>query len=93
MSRRFLATPVDGYLGCCDAIAELDYTPELSRIHARTLVIAGAADAGTPPAMSQAIAERIPGSQLVVIPGAAHLSAVEKPQEFGALVKGFLAAP
>jgi len=93
MSRRFLATPVEGYLGCCDAIAELDYTEDLSRIRTRTLVVAGAADAGTPPAMSQAIADRIPGSQLAVIPGAAHLSAVEKPQEFGALVKGFLAAP
>jgi len=43
--------------------------------------------------MSQAIADRIPGSQLAVIAQAAHLSAVEKPQEFGALVKGFLAAP
>ena len=92
-SRRFLTTPVEGYLGCCDAIAELDYTADLSRVHARTLVIAGAADAGTPPAMAEVIAGRIPGSQLAVIPGAAHLSAVEKPAEFAALVKGFLAAP
>jgi 3-oxoadipate enol-lactonase len=92
-SRRFLATPAEGYLGCCDAIAELEYTRDLPRIRARTLVIAGAADAGTPPAMSEAIAHRIPGSQLAVIPGAAHLSAVEKPAEFAALVRGFLAAP
>jgi len=92
-SRRFLATPVEGYLGCCDAIAELDYTVDLPRLRARTLVIAGAADAGTPPAMSQAIADRIPGSQLAVLPGAAHLSAVEKPAEFSALVRGFLATP
>ena len=93
VSRRFLATPVEGYLGCCDAIADLDFTADLSRIHARTLVIAGAADAGTPPAMSQVIAERIPGAQMAVIAGAAHLSAVEKPADFAALVKGFLAAP
>jgi 3-oxoadipate enol-lactonase len=92
-SRRFLATPVEGYLGGCDAIAELDFTPDLPRIRARTLAIAGSADAGTPPAMSQAIADRIPGSQMAVIPGAAHLAAVEKPAEFAALVKGFLAAP
>ncbi len=92
-SRRFLATPVEGYLGCCDAIAELDFTADLARIHARTLVIAGGADAGTPPAMSQVIADRIAGAQLAVIPGAAHLSAVEKPAEFAALVKGLLAAP
>ena len=93
VARRFLETPVEGYLGCCDAIGELDFTADLSRIHARTLVIAGEADAGTPPAMSQAIADRIPGAQLAVIPGAAHLSAAEKPAEFGALVGSFLAAP
>ena len=92
-SRRFVASPVEGYLGCCDAIAELDFSADLHRIRARTFVIAGAADAGTPPAMSQVIADRIPGAQMAVIAGAAHLSAVEKPAEFAALVKGFLAAP
>ena len=91
--RRFLETPAQGYLGCCDAIAELDYTDDLSRIHARTFVIAGEKDAGTPPAMSKAIAARIPGSRLAVIAGAAHLSAVEKPAEFNALVRDFLASP
>ena len=93
VTERFLQTPVDGYLGCCDAIGELDFTDDVSRIHARTLVIAGEADAGTPPAMAEAIARRISGSQLAVIPGAAHLAAVEKPEEFAALVKGFLEAP
>jgi 3-oxoadipate enol-lactonase len=92
-AKRFLATPAEGYLGCCDAIAELDFTRDLSRIRARTLVIAGGADAGTPPAMSQVIAERIPGAQLTVLQGAAHLSALERRAEFAALVKGFLAAP
>ncbi|MGE5616819.1 MAG: 3-oxoadipate enol-lactonase [Bacillota bacterium] len=92
VARRFVETPVEGYLGCCDAIADLDYGAELARIHARTLVIAGEHDIGTPPAMSQAIADRIPGAQLAVI-GAAHLSAVEKPAEFARLVQGFLSAP
>ncbi len=91
--RRFLETPAPGYLGCCDAIAELDYTADLPRIRARTFVIAGEKDVGTPPAMSQTIAARIPGARLAVIPGAAHLSAVEKPTEFNALVRDFLASP
>jgi 3-oxoadipate enol-lactonase len=91
--RRLLATPATGYLGCCDAIAELDYTAELSRIHARTFVIAGEKDVGTPPSMSEAIAAKIPGARLAVIGGAAHLSAVEKPSEFNALVRDFLASP
>jgi 3-oxoadipate enol-lactonase len=40
--------------------------------------------------MSQAIAEAIPGARLAVIPGAAHLSAVEDPAAFNALVRPFL---
>ena len=43
--------------------------------------------------MSQAIADRIPGSRMAVIPGAAHLSAAEKPEEFANLVESFLASP
>ncbi len=82
--KRFLETPAEGYIGCCDAIRDLDFTADLGRIHARTLVIAGEMDAGTPVAMSEAIANRIPGARLAVIPGAAHLSAVEKPAEFNA---------
>jgi 3-oxoadipate enol-lactonase len=91
--QRFLETPVEGYLGCCDAIAELDFAAELPRIHHRTLVIAGGADAGTPPAMSEEIAAKIPGARLAVLPGAAHLSAAEEPLAFASLVKDFLAAP
>ena len=93
IARRFLRSPAQGYLGCCDAIADLDFTRDLSRIHARTLVIAGEKDAGTPPAMSEAIASRIAGARLAVLAGAAHLSAVEKPAEFNALARDFLASP
>lgn len=93
VSARFLETSAEGYLGCCDALKELDYAEDLPRIRARTLVIAGEKDVGTPPAMSEAIAARIPGARLAIIPGAAHLSAVEKPADFSALVRDFLAAP
>jgi 3-oxoadipate enol-lactonase len=93
VKRRFLATPPQGYIGCCDAIRDLDFTARLGDIRARTLVIAGAKDAGTPVAMSQAIAGHVPGARLAVIPGAAHLSAVEDPAAFNALVRGFLEAP
>lgn len=89
---RFMETSTEGYLGCCDAIANLDYSQDLARVRAKTLVIAGGADAGTPPAMSEAIAARIPGARMAVIPGAAHLSAVEKPAQFAQLVREFLTA-
>lgn len=89
---RFMQTPAPGYLGCCDAIKELDFSTHLSAIRAPTLVIAGSDDAGTPVAMSEAIAKGIPGAKLAVIQGAAHLSAVEKPDEFARLLSDFLAA-
>lgn len=92
VKRRFLATPPQGYIGCCDAIRDLDFTARLGEIRARTLVIAGGKDAGTPVAMSQAIAAHIPGARLAVIPGAAHLSAVEDPAAFNSLARDFLAA-
>ena len=88
---RFLETPADGYLGCCEAIREMEYLESLPSIRAPALVIAGELDQGTPVAMARAMADRIPGARLEVIPGASHLSAVEMPAAFNALVSGFLA--
>ena len=87
----FLATDPAGYIACCDAIRDLDFTGDLHRIQAPTLVIAGEKDVGTPVAMSETIAKAIPGAQLSVIKGAAHLSALENPEAFNRLVEAFLA--
>jgi 3-oxoadipate enol-lactonase len=38
---RFLETNPRGYIGCCDAIRDLDYAARLASITAQTLVIAG----------------------------------------------------
>ena len=89
---RFLEVPAEGYMACCDAIRDLDFTAKLKRIGARTLVIAGELDAGTPVAMAEEIARNVPDARLAVIRGAAHLSAVEKYSEFNALVRDFLTA-
>jgi len=90
---RVLSTPAKGYVACCAAIRELDFTRDLSRIRARTLVIAGEKDAGTPVAMSEEIMRHIAGAQLAVIPGAAHLSAVDSAADFNALALSFLTEP
>jgi 3-oxoadipate enol-lactonase len=90
---RVLSTPVKGYVACCAALRELDFTRDLPRIRARTMVIAGEKDAGTPVAMSEEIVRHIPGAQLAVIPRAAHLSAVEDASEFNALARAFLTEP
>lgn len=81
-----------GYVATCHAVRAMDWTDRLARIACPTLVIAGALDAGAPVAMSQAIAERIPGARLEVLAEASHLSVVEQPAAFAALLDGFLSA-
>ena len=79
-----------GYAGCCAAVGNVDWLDCLDRIRCPTLVVAGGQDQGTPVALSQAIAERIAGSQLVVIEEAAHLSTIEEPSRFGQVLDRFL---
>jgi 3-oxoadipate enol-lactonase len=50
----------------------------------------GEDDPGTPVAVSKAMHERIPGSKLVVLPSAAHLSNVEQADAFNTTVLDFL---
>ena len=80
-----------GYAASCAAVAGVAWQDRLSRITCPTLVISGARDAGAPPAMGQAIAERIPGARMEIIAGASHLSVLETPAEFDALLARFLA--
>ncbi len=84
------ATPVAGYAGCAEAIARLDITDRLPAVQAPTLVLVGAEDAGTPPAMSEAIAAAIPGARLEVIAEASHLANIEQADTFNRLLLGFL---
>src|SRR5258706_2282514 len=53
-------------------LEDLDLTPLLADITARTLVIGGADDRVFPPEHSRAIAELIPGAKLEIIEGTGH---------------------
>jgi 3-oxoadipate enol-lactonase len=86
-----LATPVAGYVGCCHAIPKIDLTARLKEIRCPALVIVGAEDPGTPPAMAREIHDNLPGSEYVEIPGAAHLANLEQPQAFDRALGDFLA--
>jgi 3-oxoadipate enol-lactonase len=79
-----------GYAGCCQAIRALDLTDRLGAVTLPTLIIVGAQDVGTPVAASQAIHERIKGSELVVLDDASHLSNLEQPAAFTAALERFL---
>jgi 3-oxoadipate enol-lactonase len=88
---RLLRDDAAGYAASCNAVANVDWLDRLGEIRCPTLVIAGARDAGAPPAMAQAIAERIPGAKLQIIDNASHLSVMETPAEFDGLIRAFLA--
>ncbi|MEA2683039.1 MAG: hypothetical protein QOK05_1367 [Chloroflexota bacterium] len=67
-----------------------DSTSMLAGIAVPTLVIVGDQDPITPPADSQAMSDAIPGSRLVTITGAAHLSTVEQPEQVNQALGEFL---
>jgi 3-oxoadipate enol-lactonase len=85
-----LATPVPGYAGCCHAIPKINLTARLKEIKCPILVIVGEQDPGTPPAMAREIHDNAPGSKLVVLPQAAHLSNLEQPEAFSSALRDFL---
>jgi 3-oxoadipate enol-lactonase len=83
-------TPVDGFAGCCAAIAKIDLLDRLKEIDCPALVIVGDQDHGTPPEMARQIHANLRGSELLIIPSAAHLSNVEQPAVFNKALVEFL---
>jgi 3-oxoadipate enol-lactonase len=63
---------------------------EIGRIAVPTLVVVGDQDVATPLARAERIRARIPGSRLVVIPGAGHSSAIEEPEAVNRALVEFL---
>ena len=61
----------------------------LGEIHVPTLVIAGAQDIMTPPALGRVVAEGIPGARFEVLDTEAHQPFQEVPEAFNALVRAF----
>ncbi len=85
------ATPVEGYAGCCAAIAQLDVLDRLPSLDIPALVVVGEHDLATPLPMAQAMHERLAGSELLVLRGAAHIGNIEQADAFNAAVLSFLA--
>jgi 3-oxoadipate enol-lactonase len=79
----FLRTDSGAHAAACCALGGLDATGELGRITAPALVVVGADDYATPPAMARVIAAGIPGAELMVLDGARHMSLIEQPEVWG----------
>ena len=89
--RMILQTPPPGIVVDLMAMAARpDSTDLLPLITCPTLILVGEEDVATPVAESRYLADRIPGSMLVTIPEAGHLSNFEQPQIFNLSLNTFL---
>ncbi len=70
--------------------ARTDTTASLAAIKVPTLILVGELDAITPPSAAEAMQKQIPGSELCIVPHAAHMSNLENPEFFNEKLLGFL---
>jgi 3-oxoadipate enol-lactonase len=79
-----VSTPREGYVACCDVLADTDLTAELGGITAPTLVVTGSEDPTITPSRGDELAGAIPGARHVTLDGAAHLANVDRASAFTA---------
>ncbi|MCS7057592.1 MAG: 3-oxoadipate enol-lactonase [Meiothermus sp.] len=82
-------TPVEGYIGTCAALRDADLRGCLQGVRAPALVLCGAQDPSTPPALSEALAQEL-RAPLRLLEGAAHLPCIEQPEATLSEIRAFL---
>ncbi len=86
----FLATPLQGWVGCAEAIAGTDFYSTTASLRLPALGIAGDRDGSTPPDLVRETIELIDASEFALIRGAGHLPHIEQPQAYAETLTGFL---
>ena len=83
---------IDGQAYCigAEAVWLADQRERACAIAVSTLVLCGEDDRVTPSKLSEELAALIPGAKLELIPGAGHLSNLERPATFNRLVETFV---
>ncbi len=80
----------ESYIKTIEATTSFDRSRELDKITVPTLLIFGEHDPLTPPTLGRQFADRIKGSEFVVIPKAGHLINIEQPEAFNKALRAFL---
>jgi pimeloyl-ACP methyl ester carboxylesterase len=75
----------------CLALAGLDLGDRLAAIRDPVLLMCGADDRTTPPALARELAARIPGARYEEIAGSGHCPMLEQPGRLARLMNDFLA--
>jgi 3-oxoadipate enol-lactonase len=85
------ATPLNGFIGCAAALADHDFVTDIATVKRPVLFMVGEKDGATPTAMRK-LNEKVGGSRFVELPGAGHISNMDRPVEFTRAVRDFLSA-
>ena len=87
----FVSTSPDGYIACCQAVADTDFRGALEALEVPLLAIAGDDDPICPPTDLRDIAYAVPDGQYAQVPGR-HICNLESPAAFNDVLLGFLQA-
>lgn len=83
-------TPKAGYIACCEAIRDADFSAQVAQISVPVLCIAGEHDVSTPPALLQSMSTQIPNAKFELIAGTVHLPCIECPEHYAKLISNFI---
>ena len=81
----------DAYLQTLEAVTRFTDFPPFGDIGVPVQVIVGEEDKVSPPHIARAMADAIPGARFHMIAGAGHVSNVEAPEQFNAILNRFYA--
>jgi len=85
-----LRTEREGYAAAAEALAIGDLSRTTRAVRVPALVLVGELDPSTPVASAEALRDAIPGAELVVLPGAAHIPMVDHPDAVTDAIRTFL---
>ena len=81
------------YIACCEMLAHNDLTADVAAISLPTLIIAGDLDPTANVEQASWLQDQIGGSELEVMEGAAHLSNLDRAEDFTAALRRFVERP
>ena len=83
------ATPVEGFIGCAAALANHDFRSAVATATRPLLFVVGEKD-GPQPAAMRDMHQKVPSSRYVELPGAGHISNMDRPALFTKAIAEFL---
>jgi 3-oxoadipate enol-lactonase len=90
---RFVANDVDCYAATCAMLGAADLRGAIDHFKGPATVLVGEQDGAAPPAMADDLARRLGAPAPTVLPGARHLTPLERPREIGEAIAALAAQP